>query len=259
MPTVPTVSPYIPVRVVAHLASDIANPRLPPALDGLLAFAQAVYLEQREPPKPGQMAPVDITEAVALSPCGRYHLCTAAIAEPELYRRGRFVNRRMPIAEAQALGDARVRSLNLSGGPAKSFRIPLETAWLKADRVTWYALGRVDAIRARLRWISYLGKRRAVGLGKVARWEVEPCPASDLWGDGFPIVRDGRPLRNLPLDVMEPEAGEPFVGYAVITYPYFERDREELCLVACPNVVPNDTVDTVDTYPVSPFTAVTAA
>lgn len=219
-----------PLRVRATLASDIANPMRTPAIDALLAYVQAVYVEARTPPDPAHATPpVHLDGVLALSVCGRYHLASFGLAEPEEWQRGRFVNRRFPIAEAQAMGSPKVTTLNLSGGPAKSFRIPLETAWLKGDRIDWYVIGDAGRILAMLAWVTHLGKRRGVGLGKIARWEVEPCAS---WGEGFPVIRDARPLRNLPLDAMDAEVAQAFEGYGVVTYPYFERDREELCLLA---------------------------
>lgn len=218
-----------PLVVTATLASDIANPMRPPALDALVAFAQCVYVEQRPPPDPSQpMPPVDLSGILAASPCGRYHLASFGLATVEEWCRGRYINRRFPIAEAQAMG-GKIGTLNLSGGPAKSFRIPIETAWLKGDVVTWYAVGDREKIAARLSWITHLGRRRGVGLGRIARWDVAPCAS---WGDGFPVIRDGRPLRNLPLDAMDAEVAQAFEGYGNVTFPYFEREREELCILA---------------------------
>lgn len=223
----------IPLRVDALLETGIANPQRPPALDGLLAFAQAVYVEGREPADPRKPTPpVSLDGVLQRSACGRYYLASFALADVEEWERGRFVNRRFPLHEAQAVGAAegkgRLTTLNLSGGPCKSFRIPLETAHLRDDRITWYCIGDRAEILMRLAWITHLGKRRGVGLGRVAQWTCEPC---ESWGEGFPVIRDGRPLRNLPLDAMDAEAAQAHEGFGCVTYPYFERDREELCLV----------------------------
>ena len=123
---------------------------------------------------------------------------------------GRFVNRRFPIAEAQAVG-GRIGTLNLSGGPAKSFRLPLETALLSGDTIEWFALGDREAVADLVRWVRSLGKRRGVGLGVVERWDVEPFdPEGARWASGFPVLREGRPLRNLPLDVLPHAARRDF-------------------------------------------------
>lgn len=253
-----------PLRVVATLDTGIANPTRPPALDGLLAYAQAVCIEGREPPMPGRpLAPVSIP--LVLAPCGRFHLASFALAEVECYDEvPRFVNRRFPIGEAQMYGDAKLRTINLSGGPCKSFRLPIETAHLVGDRVTWYAVGDPAGLRALLPWVEYLGKRRAVGLGRVASWEVATPDVTwtwdrrawseaqhaaptwrpwdlhasrpwheSVWPTGaFPVIRDGRPLRNLPLDAMAPEIAQDFEGHGNVTFPYFERHREALCILA---------------------------
>lgn len=223
----------IPLRVTATLETAIANPLRPPALDGLLAFVQAVYVEAREPADPRlPVPPVSLDGVLARSSCGRYYLASFALAEVEQWERGRYVNRRFPLNEAQMVGAAegkqRLGTLSLQGGPCKSFRIPLETAHLKGDVITWYAVGDADEVRARLAWVTHLGKRRGVGLGRIGRWTVEPCAS---WGEGFPVIRDGRPTRNLPRDAMHPEAAQAFEGFGCVTFPYFERDREELCLM----------------------------
>lgn len=256
-----------PLRVMARLDGGVANPTRLPALDGLLAYAQAVYVEGRDPPTPGRaLAPVEIPLVPA--PCGRFHLASFAHAEVECYdERPRFVNRRFPIAEAQVYGDAKLRTINLSGGPCKSFRIPIETAHLVDDRVVWYAVGDPEGVCCLLPWITHLGKRRAVGLGKVLTWTVAtptvtrawegtswtetrhdaptwrpwdmaPDAALDTWRTGtwptgaFPVLRDGCPTRNLPLDVMADEIARDFEGYGNVTFPYFEKYRESLCILA---------------------------
>ena len=93
----------------------------------------------------------------------------------------------LPLLEAQTLGASegkeRLGTLSLKGGPCKSFRIPIETAHLRDDRVVWYCVGDREQIAQRIAWITHLGKRRGVGLGRVHRWEVEPCAP---WGEGFP-------------------------------------------------------------------------
>jgi CRISPR type IV-associated protein Csf3 len=224
----------IPLRVTATLETGIANPQRPPALDALLAFAQAVYVEGREPVDPrGAVPDVSLDGVLARSACGRYYLASFAQCEVEEWERGRYVNRRFPIGEAQALGATegkeRIGTLSLKGGPAKSFRLPLETAHLRDDVITWWCVGDAGEIRARLAWITHLGKRRGAGLGRVHRWDVEPC---EPWGDGYPVIRDARPLRNLPLDAMHPETAQSYEGFGCVSYPYFERDREELCLLS---------------------------
>ena len=106
----------------------------------------------------------------------------------------------------------------------------VQPAHLVDDRVVWYAVGDPEGVCCLLPWITHLGKRRGVGLGRVGRWTVEPFdPGAEGWGEGFPVERDGRATRNLPLDWEGARDAEQ--GFAVVTYPYWEREREELCLV----------------------------
>ena len=91
--------------------------------------------------------------------------------------------------------------------------------------MTWFALGDRNGVEALLTWVHYLGKKRSVGLGKVLAWhvvDVEPWP-------GFPVLRDGAPLRALPLDW--PGLGEHRRDFRVLAPPYWERWREEECAV----------------------------
>ncbi len=219
-----------PLRITARLERGIASPVRLPRIDSLLAAVEAVYFLELDPPDPSKPTPfVSIDHVIERSPCGRYYRASFAEADVEEYERGRFVNRRFPLGEAQLLGGASLGSLNLQTGACKSFRTPIESAHLRADKIVWYVVGDADAIMARLRFVTGLGKRRAVGLGKLALdpWSVEPC---ETW-PGFPVIRDARPLRALPLDAMEPEAAQAFEGYACLMYPYQETWREELCLV----------------------------
>src|SRR6185503_291310 len=89
-----------------------------------------------------------------------------------------------------------VRRVQLTAGATKSYRIPVEVGYLKGARAEWYCVGDADPIRSLLCHVTHLGKKRSVGKGEIAAWIVEEC---DAW-KGFPIVRDGKPLRPLPLD-----------------------------------------------------------
>lgn len=216
----------VPLEVTATLSAALANPTRLPDLDGLLAAAVCLS-EGRDPPDPGEPLPrVEIP--VALSPCGRYHLASRGQGAIEQQERGRFVNRRFPMAEAQALAGPKLTRIVLAGGPCKSFRIPLERALLANDRITWWALGDPARVRWLLAWITHLGKRRAVGNGAVVRWEVRELGAAELW-EGFPVLREGLPLRNLPLDAPGVDDAHAREGYACVMFPYWEREREERC------------------------------
>lgn len=215
----------IPLEVTAELAGAIALPGGPVALDALLAAA--IAKRDNIPPATCEAEIVPIEIPVARSACGRFHLASFSDGAFESRDR-RYINRRFPLPEAQIFGESKFKRIDISTGPAKSFRIPLETGHLEHDRLRWWCIGDRDAIAELLTtWIGYLGKKRSVGLGRVARWSVEPC---EHWGDGFPVARDGLPLRTLPADW--PGLSDTAErAYRVLTYPYWRHSAEQICAV----------------------------
>lgn len=211
-----------PLCVRARLTGAISANR-PIALDALLMAAVATRDDMPPLAVVGEdRAPIEIP--LARSQCGRLYLASWAeyeVEEAEL----RWINRKFPIAEAQTMMDHRVKSIKISAGPQKSHRIPMESFHVRGDELTWWCMGDAHAIWALLAHVSYLGRKRAVGLGEVRSWTIEACEA---W-PGFPLLRDGRPTRSLPIDW--PDVGEHDRGYAVLTPPYWEHHREEECLM----------------------------
>lgn len=212
------------LHIVATLHGAIAVRSANLMLDALLMSATATR-DGLPPPPPIR----DIPIPVAKSPCGRVHLATQGFSKLEQAER-RWKNRRFPIAEAQMFGDAKLKRINITGGPCRSYRIPLETSHVANDEIEWWCVGHAREVEALLTgWVGYLGHRRAVGLGRVMHWHVEEC---EPW-DGFPVVRDGRPMRPLPIDY--PGLAED-VERAIrcVAPPYWRRAEEELCAVpAC--------------------------
>lgn len=201
----------------AHLRTAVMMPAGPPMLDAMLMAAVALR-DDLPPIWAGERHEIEIPIARERG----IYLTTEGQFDIE-ERERRHLNRKFPMLEAQMLGSPKVRSINIKGGPCKSYRIPTWTAHLRGDVMTWFGLGDVDAVRELLAFIQYVGKKRSVGLGRVDRWEVELC---EVW-DGFPVLRDGRPLRPLPLDW--PGLGEHRIEPRVLSPPYWERWREEEC------------------------------
>jgi hypothetical protein len=211
-----------PLAITARLQGAVALPYGPLALDSLLAAA--VARRDGIPPalSPAEVQPIEIP--VEREPGGRFHLASFSVSETECIER-RWVNRRFPLAEAQAMGDAKLRRILISAGPCKSYRLPLETRHMVDDELRWWCIGEREEIEPLLAITSYIGKKRGVGRGRVVRWTVEPC---ELW-DGFPVVRDGKPLRPLPPDW--PGLDDPAMAYRTLTYPYWIHAEEKLCAV----------------------------
>lgn len=214
-----------PLAITAWLRGGIALPRGPLALDALLAWRVSQDLALTPPRSADECERIDIP--VQLEPGGRFHLCSFSESSPEAFE-VRYVNRRAPLEQYQLRGNAKVRRVQITAGPDKSYRNPLEVQYVAGDSLRWWCVGDADAIAELLSRVFYLGKKRNIGLGRVARWDVAPC---EPWGDGFPVVRDGAPLRPLPLDW--PGLGSnPPQAFRTLTYPYWDHAREELC--ACP-------------------------
>ena len=212
-----------PLEVRASLVGAIAIPNSPIALDALIMWA--VCLAQGREQLIDESGATDVEIPIAKSACGRIYLATLGHYEIEQHEH-RFIHRRFPVAEAQALAEPRFSRIRSNAGAPKSYRLPLDTVHLVDDRMTWWCIGDQEQIAAALSFVQYVGKKRGVGLGKVARWEVAPCAP---W-DGFPVVRDGQPLRSLPTD-FPGLRGHLELSHRVLAPPYWRKHAEELCAV----------------------------
>lgn len=201
-------------QVTATLTSPLAIPLFPVALDALLAASLCSQL--------GLIAGVgewqDLEVPLMRSECGRFHLASVGHYKPIAHAAGN-VTKRAPVDAIMRFGEAKIRSVDTSTGRNKSFRIPQPRAICTEMR--WWAIGDIEQVEPLLRLVTHVGKKRSVGHGRVARWEVSPCAT---W-PGFPILRpDGTPMRNLPID--QPGLGpETAIGHGPLSYPYWDQTR----------------------------------
>lgn len=128
------------------------------------------------------------------SACGRFWLCSVGEYVP-VEQELRFKNRRAPWVEYARLGNAKITRVQINFGANKSYRVPYEFTIPDNGVMRWWARGERDEVLSLLHIVHYLGKYRNAGKGKIANWDVEPC---ESW-DGFPVWRDGSPLRNMPV------------------------------------------------------------
>ena len=183
-----------PFRVTAKLRGPMMRPSHGIYLDSLL-MARVAVMEQRPPMDwrtRDQLSEPEIP--IALSECGRVYLASAGLYDVECSSKT-FINKRFPMGEAQAMGDLGLKRILVGGGLSKGFRIPRELIHLVNDQIVWFAIGDIGKTEEILAGVSGLGPRRGVGHGEVADWKVETVEA---W-EGFPVLRDGAPLRRLPL------------------------------------------------------------
>jgi hypothetical protein len=212
-----------PLIITAMVRGQIALPIGSLALDSLL-MAQIALRDGLPPPPP--FRPIEIP--IAVEGGGRFHLCSFAV--PKLTEFDvRWINRRAPIEQYQAFGEAKGK-IRITAGPDKSYRIPLEVGHVEDQRLVWYAIGDAELISELLVGVGYVGKKRSVGLGRVTEWTVAKC---EPWGDGFPVERDGLPLRPLPLDWpgLAKNARKQYRVLGCVDGPYWQHEREELCAV----------------------------
>lgn len=211
-----------PLRIEAHVPMGVCLPAHPIALDALLMAAVGLRDGLPPPANPSECQdlpiPIARERGVYMASWGHHEVDM---------REGDWTNRRFPVSEAQDLGSERFKRIQLGAGPTKSYRIPRERLYLRGERMTWWAVGDAAGVRELLGWIHYVGKRRAVGLGRVHAWTVEEV---EPWGDGFPVLRDGMPTRSLPIDW--PGIGaDAERAYVTPTPPYWDHARRVACAV----------------------------
>ena len=209
-----------PLRVHAAVSGPIFLPEGAPRLDALLAF-QVCREQGRLCFDASQAEPVDIP--LQLEPQGRFHLCSEG-QYTEVASELQYTIRRPAIEVMQRFAALKLRRIRITAGANKAYRMPRSVSYLE-DGITWWCIGDRSAVTRLLAAVMHLGKRRGVGLGVVDRWTVEPC---EPW-EGFPVLRDGVPLRTLPVDW--PGVSQARCGFDKLTYPYWDMSKEEPCLL----------------------------
>lgn len=209
------------LEIVATIAGPVHAPDGLPMFDGLLAWAKA--LRDGLPYAFTAADTQDIDLPLQRSPCGRLWLCSQGSAEVEAAEL-RYTNRRPAIEQFQTLAESKMKRVDIGAGANKGYRIPRPVSYLVDDRITWWAIGAAGEARALLELVTHIGKKRSVGWGRVVEWRVDPVPP---W-EGFPVLRDGLPLRPLPLD-WPGLAAEPSTAFRNLVPPYWRHETEELC------------------------------
>lgn len=181
-----------PLVVTARLLEGFAT-RSPIHLDALLAAAYAMREGMLLPPA-SEAECRFIPLPLERSACGRFWMASVGeyvTRSDEL----RHKNRRAPWVEYARLGSSKIRRVQIATGENKSYRVPYEFTIPDGGLIRWWCIGDQEQVRGLLHLVHYLGKFRGSGKGRVAQWKVDEC---EPW-DGFPVMRDGAPLRNLPV------------------------------------------------------------
>lgn len=211
-----------PLTVSATLGGAVHLPGGGIALDSLLMAARALVDGLPAPLVAENCTALDIP--IIKSDCGRFYLASLGAYEIEAEEL-RYTNRKPTVEQYQTLANRDMKRVQISVGANKGYRIPRPCSYLRDDTVRWWCVGTADKIRALLPAVTHLGKRRAVGWGRVLEWVVAEC---EPW-PGFPVVRDGKPLRPLPENY--PGLIDPPLAYRTLLPPYWDHAREQLCAV----------------------------
>lgn len=208
------------LSVRAYLHEGIVD-RNPLMLDALLQSVVAARERLLPPLGPAQIVdlpiPIDRERGIWLVSQAQYSV--------EAHET-RHKHRRAPCQEFARLGSRKITRCAQNVGPDKSYRVPFVVKFLDGDTVLWHARGDAASVRDLLADVHYLGRYRGAGRGRVLRWEVEPA---EEW-EGAPVLRDGFPLRPLPLDWPGVSA-DARQGFRVLTPPYYQPEREEPCWI----------------------------
>lgn len=217
-PAAAGITQHVPLHVRAHVSQQLVLRGGTIALDAVLEW----ILWNRGTERPHVSSrPSETHPELATVVSFEKGIALCSHAKPELFEmETRYTNRRMPLNLARHLCDG-TRRINMSVGAEKSYHVPYSAGLLRAGFVEWWLMGDLVRVSSLLRLTSHLGARRGVGYGRVDRWEVNRC---DTW-EGFPVLRDGRPLRPLPHDW--PGVFEAVPGFATLRAPYWDLTKEE--------------------------------
>jgi len=215
-----------PLSVFCHLdgGSEVLARHRRIQLDALLAAAVAEVSGLPPARAPEDVMPIEIP--VAKEPGGRFHLCSCLMGDVEL-EEVRYVQRRFPVE--QALHRSNMKSVNLSAGPRKNYRIPHASLRFREDLLVGHLIGDRDDVLRLLQTRTHVGGRRSVGAGRLdpEAWSVLPV---EPW-EGFPVVSpEGLPLRPLPEDWPGIAEGAKKT-FSRLTYPYWLRQDEVVAWV----------------------------
>jgi len=216
-----------PLHVTATLyegmVSGISNGGVP-FLESILAAVYAMRERLLPPSSPSEVLPISIP--IAPSDCGRVYMCSSGVSHvSERENPPRHKHRRAPCIEYARLGNPKLTRVDQAAGEDKSYRVPYNYEILQNNCAEWWCLGDDNLIELALRDVHAIGKFRGSGKGRVREWSVETC---EPWGVGFPVLRDGEPMRPLPLKYPGLREGA-FVAYHTLRPPYHLRMLEEPC------------------------------
>ncbi len=223
--------PTSPIKVTAHLADGRLN-----SADGIVMLDSILYhawFWKHKPEVLQGMGTVEYDGYTGLPlrqlPGNRW-AASRGIYE-EIGQAVEHINKRPNFFNADKISrlDMEKGLISDSVGQYRAYRIPNVIRTIKDGKITFWAMGHADEVKALLDCIPAVGKKYAAGYGIVADWAVEECEEDySLWHPEYGLMRTvelGSPeLQTLCLE------GYPIMQYG-IKPPYWKTKNLRLCYV----------------------------
>lgn len=222
-------------RLVCQLAEPLAGD--PPHLDALLVSAMSrlhgkpddadgAKLRRDLPPPPLAGVPIPVLrETICGLPVAR---CTAGILREQSDGQDHYC-RRLPVERARLVAPESRLVVATTNAWAKSYRLPLRVR--AASEIVWLAAGnRRETLRTLRRFVSSIGKKTAMGYGRVLAWEAERVECTHRhwpWWCRDTVTGADVLMRVLPAAWTGMPAGLTGArpGYGAVCDPYWHPDR----------------------------------
>lgn len=202
-----------PLKITFHLdGSGVAyDPAAPLHLDALLAWCLAPMHCKGDAPSRDE-TPMDIPLPIARWHMGGTWGWHASALFPEGITADGLRAWRKKFRQHRA--ELAAGTPNLQNATYREYNMPLPL--LLCTSMTAYAMGKRSRVHQLCRRIKYLGKKRSQGHGVVVGVETE------IIGEDFSLIRDGKAMRFLPCD-----SGTRFLR---VRPPYWNRhERINVC------------------------------
>lgn len=197
---------YRPVQIEARLAAPLCGD--PPQLDALLENMMGPFhpsglpesrVDRALPAPPLAVIPIPVLRREVNG--WPVACCSAPILAAEDAETVEHIGKRIDPSLAGLLAPGAARKINTTNSWTKSYRLPLRIR--RVEAIVWFAVADRPTILRLLRRVPALGKKRSVGYGAVASWDVTwadedwswfgPCESGPLLmrclpdGDGLPV------------------------------------------------------------------------
>jgi CRISPR type IV-associated protein Csf3 len=142
-----------------------------------------------------------------------------------------FFGKRLGVEHASLIDPRDRKVVAMGNATYRSYRLPLRVRAIR--RVVWWvASDRRRAIKQLLRKITSIGKKRSIGYGAVAKWDVDQCDIDMSW---FAPTEKGtilmRPLPNC--DELPADLAGACPDFGAVQPPYWHPQRYVERMIPC--------------------------